>query len=222
MQQTGGKHPSFSDINTQLLELVGDTRDTLTDIIGRLSEYELFESNIKDPSSFLNNNYYFSLSGELDNTVRFTSVFLIINYIFNVFTNLGGTEVTDGYRNMRYVLMIDEAHDLFREKKSLEILEVLLRKIRSYGVSVVLLSQGISEYNQGTFDFSQECETAFLLPINDLANSKAINKFLGLSEKDGAKGMRNIEKLENGLAVSNIKEYPKTEIFEIVQYWKEK
>lgn len=222
LQQTGGKYPSFSDINTQLLELVGDSRDTLTDIIGRLSEYELFESNIKDPSSFLNNNYYFSLSGELDNTVRFTSVFLIINYIFNVFTNLGGTEVTDGYRNMRYVLMIDEAHDLFREKKSLEILEVLLRKIRSYGVSVVLLSQGISEYNQGTFDFSQECETAFLLPINDLANSKAINKFLGLSEKDGAKGMRNIEKLENGLAVSNIKEYPKTDIFEIVQYWKEK
>ena len=85
------------------MELVGDSRDTLTDIIGRLSEYELFESNIKDPSSFLNNNYYFSLSGELDNTVRFTSVFLIINYIFNVFTNLGGTEVTDGYRNMRYV-----------------------------------------------------------------------------------------------------------------------
>ena len=60
------------------------------------------------------------------------------------------------------------------------------------------------------------------MPINDLANSKAINKFLGLSEKDGAKGMRNIEQLENGLAVSNIKEYPKTEIFEIVQYWKEK
>lgn len=205
-----------------MLEIVGDTRDTLTDIIGRLSDYELFASNIKDPSKFLNSNYYFSLSGELDNTVRFTSVFLIINYIFNVFTNLGGTEVSDGYRNMRYVLMIDEAHDLFREKKSLEILEVLLRKIRSYGVSVVLLSQGIAEYNQGTFDFSQECETAFLLPINDLANSKAIYKFLGLSEKDGARAMRNIEKLDNGLSVSNIKEYPKTEIFEIVQYWKEK
>ena len=50
LQQTGGKHPSFSDINTQLLELVGDSRDTLTDIIGRLSEYELFESNIKGSS----------------------------------------------------------------------------------------------------------------------------------------------------------------------------
>lgn len=221
LEKTSGVYPSFTDINEKLLDIVGDTRDMLTDIIGRLSEYELFASDIKDPSKFLNSNYYFSLSGELDNTVRFTSVFLIINYIFNVFTNLGGTDVVDGYRNMRYILMIDEAHDLFREKKSLEILEVLLRKIRSYGVSVILLSQGISEYNQGNFDFSQECETAFLLPINDLANSKSINKFLGLSEKNGAKAMRNIEMLSNGCAVSNIKEYALTEIFEIAQYWKE-
>ena len=118
--------------------------------------------------------------------------------------------------------MIDEAHDLFREKKSLEILEVLLRKIRSYGVSIILLSQGISEYNQGNFDFSQECETAFLLPINDLNNTKAINKFLGLSEKDSSRTMRNIEKLNNGQCVSNIKELPKGDLFEVVQYWKEK
>lgn len=134
---------------------------------------------------------------------------------------MGGTEVVEGNRSMRYVLMIDEAHDLFREKKSLEILEVLLRKIRSYGVSIVLLSQGISEYNQGNFDFSQECETAFLLPINDLNNTKAINKFLGLSEKDGSRTMRNLEKLENGQCVSNIKELSKGELFEVVQYWKE-
>ena len=134
---------------------------------------------------------------------------------------MGGTEVVDGNRCMRYVLMIDEAHDLFREKKSLEILEVLLRKIRSYGVSIVLLSQGISEYNQGNFDFSQECETAFLLPINDLNNTKAINKFLGLSEKDGARTMRNLEKIDNGQCVSNIKERTKGDLFEVVQYWKE-
>lgn len=136
---------------------------------------------------------------------------------------MGGTDVSsDGNRSMRYVLMIDEAHDLFREKKSLEILEVLLRKIRSYGVSVVLLSQGIAEYNQGNFDFSQECETAFLLPINDLNSTRAINKFLGLAEKEGAKAMRNLESLSNGHTVSNIKEYPRTDVFRVVQYWQEK
>lgn len=221
IQHTTGEYPSLKEVYDLILEKVGDTRDTLTEIMGRLSEYELFASKINNPSVFLNNNYYLSLSGELDSTVRFTSVFLIINYIFNVFSNMGGTEVIDDHREMRYVLMIDEAHDLFREKKSLEILEVILRKIRSFGVSVFLLSQGIAEYNTANFDFSQECETSFLLPINDMANTKAINKFLGLTVKDGNTAIHNLEKLGNGQAISNMKEYSKTEVFDVVQYWKE-
>lgn len=221
MRRTGGDYPSLKEVYDLIIDRVGDSRDTLTEIMGRLSEYELFASKVNNPSAFLNNNYYLSLSGELDNTVRFTSVFLIINYIFNVFSNMGGTGVNDDMREMRYVLMIDEAHDLFREKKSQEILEVVLRKIRSYGVSVFLLSQGIAEYNTANFDFSQECESSFLLPINDMANTKAINKFLGLTVKDGNTAMRNLEKLTNGQAISNVKEYPRTEVFEVVQYWKE-
>lgn len=220
-RQTSGEYPSLKEIYDIIQE--GERKpDSLTEIMEHLSEYDLFSSKVSNPSSFLNNNYYFSLSGELDSTVRFTSVFLIINYIFNVFSNMGNTDVNDNYREMRYVLMIDEAHDLFREKKSLEILEVILRKMRSYGVSVFLLSQGIAEYNTANFDFSQECETAFLLPINDMANTKAINKFLGLTQKDGNTALRNIEKLGNGQAVSNIKEYPRTGVFDVVQYHKEK
>ena len=220
-RQSNGEYPSLKEVYDLVIDRVGDARDTLTDVMGRLSEYELFESKVKNPSAFLNNNYYLSLSGELDNTVRFTSVFLIINYIFNVFSNMGSTNVEGDYREMRYVLMIDEAHDLFREKKSLEILEVVLRKIRSYGVSVFLLSQGIAEYNTASFDFSQECESSFLLPINDMANTKAISKFLGLAQKDGTTAIRNLEKLKNGQAISNLKEYPRTEVFDVVQYWKE-
>lgn len=221
IRQTDGDYPSLQEIYSIILEQIGDKKDTLTEIMGRLSEYELFASKVDNPSHFLNNNYYLSLSGDLDNTSRFTSVFLIINYIFNVFSNMGGTNVVDNYREMRYVLMIDEAHDLFREKKSLEILEVILRKIRSYGVSVFLLSQGIAEYNTANFDFSQECETSFLLPINDKTNTKAINKFLGLTTKDGNTAIHNLEKLNNGQAISNMKEYKKTDVFTLVQYYKE-
>lgn len=214
------EYPTLQDIYDIILEKMGDKKDTLTELMERLSEYELFDKKNGNQSSFLNNNYYLSLSGELDNTVRFTSVFLIINYIFNVFTNMGGTPVEGKYRGMRYVLLIDEAHDLFREKKSLEILEVLLRKIRSYGVSVFLLSQGITEYNQGSFDFSQECETSFLLKINDIGNIKAISKFMGFSDKEGVKAARSLENIETGEAITNIKEYPRAELFEIKQFYK--
>lgn len=220
-RQTAGDYPSLKEVYDIISEQERKP-DSLTEIMSRLTEYKLFESKINNPSTFLNNNYYLSLSGDLDSTVRFTSVFLIINYIFNVFSNMGSTDVNGDYREMRYVLMIDEAHDLFREKKSLEILEVILRKMRSYGVSVFLLSQGIAEYNTANFDFSQECETAFLLPINDMANVKAINKFLGLTQKDGTTALRNLEKLTNGRAVSNLKEYPRTAVFDVVQYYKEK
>lgn len=220
-RQPSGGYPSLGEIFS-IIQETERRPDSLTEIMEHLSEYNLFASKITNPSTFLNNNYYLSLSGELDSTIRFTSVFLIINYIFNVFSNMGSTDVNDDYREMRYVLMIDEAHNLFREKKSLDILETLLRQMRSYGVSVFLLSQGISEYNTANFDFSQECETAFLLPINDMQNTKAINKFLGLTQKDGNTAIRNIEKLGNSQAISNIKEYERTAVFDVVQYWKER
>ena len=81
-RQTSGDYPSLKEVYDIISEQERKP-DSLTEIMSRLTEYKLFESKINNPSSFLNNNYYLSLSGELDSTVRFTSVFLIINYIFN-------------------------------------------------------------------------------------------------------------------------------------------
>ena len=69
------------------------------------------------------------------------------------------------------------------------------------------MSQGIAEFNQPGFDFSSNCEMSFLLNIKDKINSKAINKFLGFSEKEGIAGARSLEKIESGQAISNIKEF---------------
>lgn len=213
-----GAYPSFSEINEQLLELVGEKRDTLTEIIDELSRYNVFQDD-KKVKNFLNQNIYLSLSGDLSNSVRFTSLFLIINYIYNVFMNMDSTPTENGFRAMRYVLLIDEAHVIFKEKKYQDILEKILREIRSKGVSVVLLSQGIEEFNQPTFDFSSMCEISFLLNVKDKNNTKAINKFLGFSEKDGLKAYRSLEKIQKGQAISNMKEFPKGELFEIMQFY---
>jgi DNA sulfur modification protein DndE len=71
-----GEYPSFSEINEQLLEIVGDKRDTLTEIIDELSRYEVFKEDKKN-NNFLNQNVYLSLSGDLSNSVRFTSLFFL-------------------------------------------------------------------------------------------------------------------------------------------------
>ncbi len=136
--------------------------------------------------------------------------------------NMENTPVNDDkICAMRYVILIDEAHVVFKEKKYHDILEKILREIRSKGVSVILLSQGIDEFNQKDFDFSTNCETAFLLNINDKSNTKSINKFLGLSEPEVRKACRSLEKIDKGQAISNLKEFTKCELFEVKQYWRD-
>lgn len=213
-----GEYPTLSEINQILSDKVGDKLDTLTEVIRELSDYNIFQED-KKQVSFLNQNLYLSLSGDLSKSVRFTSLFLVINYIYNVFMNMENTPVENNCRAMRYVLLIDEAHTIFKEKKYQEILENILREIRSKGVSVILLSQGVEEFNQPTFDFSSNCAISFLLNIKDKNNTKAVNKFLGFTEKDGIKAYRSLEKIEKGQVISNIEEFPKGELFEIKQFY---
>lgn len=217
IEQKGGLYPTLEQINEHLQEIVGDKKDTLTEIMDELSRYKIFMDDPKNESNFLNSNLYLSLSGDLSNSVRFTSLFLIINYLYNTFMNMDNSPEENNVKALRYVLLIDEAHVLFKEKKYQDILEKLLREIRSKGVSVVLLSQGIDEYNQPNFDFSSMCEIAFLLDIKD-KNIKSMEKFLGMSGDGSKKIARSMEKIQTGQAISNIKEYNKGDLFRIKQF----
>lgn len=216
-EQKGGAYPTLSSINEKLQEIY-DKRDTLTEIIDDLSRYKVFEEDSKNQLNFLTRNTYLSLSGDLSNSLRFTSLFLIINYIYNTFMNMENTPVENRSKGIRYVVLIDEAHVIFKEKKYQDILEKMLREVRSKGVAVILLSQGIEEYNQKDFDFSSMCEITFLLDVKD-KNVKLIEKFMGLPKSDEVKIARAMEKIEKGQAIANIKEFEKAKLFKINQYW---
>lgn len=209
----GNQYPSFKEIYEKVLEYEGDKASTLREILESLSELDLFETKADEKNNFLNSNYYLSLSGDLPRNVRFTSVFLIINYIYNTFMNMDNASIEEDYQGMRYVLLIDEAHTIFKEKKSQDLLEKILREIRSKGVSVVLLSQGIEEFNQPSFDFSSMCETAFLFDIKDKTNLKMMQKFLGIGDKDALKLKSSMEKIQKYQLVSNLKEFKVGELF---------
>ena len=135
--------------------------------------------------------------------------------------NMDNTPNEDNTKALRYVILIDEAHVIFKEKKYQDILEKMLREIRSKGVAVVLLSQGIEEYNQSDFDFSTMCEIAFLLDIKD-KNQKVMEKFLGLSGKNSTTIARSMESIKKGQAISNIKEFDTAKLFRVNQFWERK
>lgn len=209
-----GQYPSFKQIYDKVIEMEGEKASTLKEILQGLGDdYELFETKVDTKNAFLNKNYYLSLSGDLPRNVRFTSVFLIINYIYNTFMNMDNAPIEGQYQGMRYVLLIDEAHTIFKDKKSQDLLEKVLREIRSKGVSVILLSQGIEEFNQPSFDFSSMCETAFLFDIKDKTNLKMMQKFLGIGDKDSMKLKTSMEKIQKYQLISNLKEFKVAELF---------
>lgn len=206
-----GSYPSLKEILENVYEIAGDKPSSLTQILIGLTEIELFDN--KKTGDFINENYYFSLSGELSKEVRFTATFLVIYYLYNTFMNMDKAAIDKDHSALRYVLLIDEAHNVFKEKKSQEILEKLLREIRSQGVAVMLVSQGIEEFNQPEFDFSSMCQSAFLMQIKDGNNWKAISKFLGAGEKQRTKINRSMEAIKPRQSISNIVEFEFGEVF---------
>jgi Predicted ATPase len=218
--QRGGTYPTMQQVNEKLLEIY-DKQDKLTKIVDDLSRYKIFIEDRKNETNFLDKNTYLSLSGTLPDSIRFTSLFLIINYIYNSFMSMADSPEENHCKSLRYVIVIDEAHNLFKEKKYQKILEVMLREIRSKGVSLILLSQGIDEYNQKDFDFSSLCSTAFLFNIND-KSIKPMEKFLGLSGKDANIIAQSMSKIQKGLAFSNIKEFDKARLFKVNQFYNRK
>jgi len=220
-RKKAGAYPSLADVSECLFEVTGGKADTLTEIMRSLSDYELFAAPAGTGPSFLNQNYYFSLSGDLDRSIRFTASFLAINYVYTTFMGMENAPVSaDGIQALRYVLLIDEAHVLFKDRKAQELLESMLREIRSKGVAVMLLSQGIEEFNQPTFDFSSECANAVLLELKDRQNLKPMAKFLGYNDAETRLLGQSMSKIQKGQAVTNAKEFKKGELFAVEQYWK--
>lgn len=213
-----GKYPTLKDLNKEIPNHFQRLPNVVSEIIEGLSDPPIFSDETN--KDFLNKNYYFSLSADLHQSIRFTSIFLVINYIYNTFMSMPDAAPINGVRPIRYVLLIDEAQVIFRDKKAKFVLQQILEQIRSKGVSVVLLAQNIDEFDQPTFNFSSLCEIGFLLKIADLTSTKKIQKFLGFSDKEMNIVIRSLEKIEPGKAISNVKEYRKGEVFNIAQFHK--
>lgn len=213
-----GKYPTLEQLHEELLATMDKNKNRVVGVVEGLSQFEMFTKETN--KDFLNRNYYFSLSADLPKDVRFTSIFLIINYIFNTFMSMPDTPVENGARAMRYFLVVDEAQVIFRDNKSKLILQYILEQIRSKGVGVILLAQNIEEFQQPSFNFTSLCEIAFLLKINDIRNIKMIARFLGLSDREIPLVARSLEKMEPGMGVSNLKEFRKGDLIKVSQFYK--
>lgn len=178
-----GEHPTIKTIKDKLDVFYKENNikhDNLTAIFDDIADWFKKDKDI----SIYDSNCYINLPATMPKSASQTIIFLILNYLKDVFMSCSDSKTNGSIKSMRYVIVIDEAHVYLNNKKASEILENLLRLIRSRGVMIILLTQGVEDYNQKYFDFTSQIGTSILLDVNDKSNNKYIQKFLGADKDD--------------------------------------
>ncbi len=219
-------------VTTELIEKKDNTYPNLKELFESIEEHyetakikpDTLYSAIKDLASGLFSNdvseniigksIYLNLPPTLSDTLRQLCVFLLLRYFNFFFSSTNDANPIDNIMPLRYVIVIDEAHIYLKNKNARKALEDLLRLLRSKGVIVVMLSQGVEDYKTKDFDFASQVKLPICLNVQN-KDPKMIKSFVGTPRSEH-KLLIEINKLESGFGLINLDE-PKT--IEIRQFW---
>ena len=222
------------NVITDLFDEKDTTYPTINELFARLQQY--YEENNKRPDSLyagvqdlttnifncssdnpnvLNSSLYLNLPPALSDTLRQLIVFLLLRYFNTYFSSTNDCEPKDHIFPLRYVIVIDEAHIYLRNKNARKALEELLRLLRSKGVIIVMLSQGVEDYRTKDFDFASQVKLPICLNIQN-KDYKSISHFVG-TPSSKYKLETEIQKLESGKGLINVSD---PQIIELNQWWK--
>lgn len=212
-------HPTLANVFEALqdhYENNGIKPDTLYGIISDLATNIFRPDTTDDRNKIYEESLYINLPLELSDTLRQLCVFLTLKYLLAEFSSTNDTEPTEErIKPLRYVIVIDEAHVYLKNKNASKALEDILRVLRSKGVVVVMLTQGVEDYKTKNFDFSSQIKIPICLNINN-KDYKLIESFIG-TPRSKQKLQEVINKLEPGKGIVNISE---PQVIKIRQFWR--
>lgn len=210
------------EIDTQYFILNNWKPDTLTEIVRQLTDFKVFAANDGGEmwNSLTDRTVVIDLHGLT--VLREMTAFLVLNSIYRELMAMPDSNVSDGVREMRTIIVIDEAHHFLKDKKRNAILERLIREIRSKGASVFLMSQSPDDYDQDTFDFTELLEFIFLLQSNAGATKFLQNAF-GISSQEAKNLSADVSNLPTAQAIGkSYAENKKISRLRVRQFWREK
>ena len=213
-----GSYPTIKELFENLEEYYEENNrrpDTLFAGIQDLTT-NIFNCSPNNPN-ILERSLYLNLPPALSDTLRQLVVFLLLRFFNTYFSSTNDCEPVDHIFPLRYVIVVDEAHIYLKNKNARKALEELLRLLRSKGVIIVMLSQGVEDYKTKEFDFASQVKLPICLNVQN-KDYKAISNFVG-TPSSKYKLETEIKKLESGKGLINIGE-PK--IIELRQWWKTK
>jgi DNA sulfur modification protein DndE len=207
-------YPSIRELFTSLsdhYEVTGTKPDALYAAIEDLSS-NLFADEV---NNIFEKSIYLNLPPSLSDTLRQLVVFLLLRYFNSYFSSTNDVQPNNNIIPLRYIIVVDEAHIYLKNRNARKALEELLRLLRSKGVIVVMLTQGVEDYKTKDFDFASQVKLPICLNVQN-KDLRLITSFLG-TPKSKLKLETELSKLSSGFGLINISE---PQIVALNQFWR--
>ena len=197
-----------------------DANDKAYALFDKLRDYTIFttdNSNCVSLFEWLNGVRVIDLTLYPDDTKK-VIVSLILDLFYAEMRQLGGSKQKDGFRELRAIIMVDEAHQFL--KKDFNSFRSIISEGRMFGVGMILSTQNVSDFKSQKEDYSQFILSWVIHHVNSISRSEIANIF-GASDSNGERYMDFINKAKIfesickiGSRVEGIRDLP---FFELVE-----
>ncbi|HZP84896.1 MAG TPA: DUF87 domain-containing protein [Chthonomonadaceae bacterium] len=163
-------HTDFQEVAAVIREQ-SDKPDTLTEMLDRLSSYDLFAGNDTSQTDYQllhQRTCVIDLSNL--SSYRELVVYIVLDRLYREMKWLGNAHTDGDLREVRCLIAIDEAHHYLKANNP--VLSNLIREGRSFGFGVILSSQSITDYEKQETDYSEFINNAFLFRIGKASASQ--------------------------------------------------
>lgn len=197
-----------------------DANDKAYALFDKLRDYTIFT---------LDNSFCVSLFEWLDSVrvidltlypddTKKVIVSLILDLFYAEMRQLGGSKQENGFRELRAMIMVDEAHQFL--KKDFNSFRSIISEGRMFGVGMILSTQNVSDFRTSKEDYSQFILSWIIHHVNSISKTEIANIF-GASDPNADRYMDFINKAKLfesvckiGLKVDGIRDLP---FFELVE-----
>jgi DNA sulfur modification protein DndE len=145
---------SIKDTYEQRLELDGADSDSIAGRLDELTRLRCFAPTMS-ASDFFSRSWLISLMHIQSEELKRLVMLLLLDSVAMHFLAQPEAPLRGGFRQMRQVLVIDEARKILQEKKSESVVQLITRSAAK-GLSVMLLSQDPSDFEGHNYDFTTQ------------------------------------------------------------------
>ena len=158
--------------------------DKLISILDTLAATKPFSEDPTGGEVLFDKSLYLNLPPAIPDQIRQLVVFLTLRYVLEKFGNSTDTVPNANYiKPLRYIVIVDEAHIYLKNAKANKILQLLLQTMRSKGVVVIMLTQEVTDFRTGDYDFASQIKIPIALNVND-KSLKNMKRFLGTPKSE--------------------------------------